>query len=102
MTRRAAWTLIALCVWTVWVWLTFMWIIAHQVHPDSFLVVHGVIAAGSIVFGFAAGSIGYRALRPARSARGPEAPEAGSPPPGSGANAANAGEMADREALRSR
>ncbi len=64
MSRRAAWTLIALCAWTLWVWLTFMWIIGHQHHPMGFKVVHGLIAAGSIAFGLAAGRIGYRALRP--------------------------------------
>ena len=89
MSRRAAWTLIALFAWTVWVWITFMWIIAHQDHPDSFLVVHGVIAAGSIAFGAAAGSIGYRALRSGRPARVPPAQEIPA-------------EMPDREALGSR
>ena len=64
MSRRAAWTLIALCAWTLWVWLTFMWIIGHQHHPLGFKVVHGLIAAGSIAFGLAAGRIGYRVLRP--------------------------------------
>ena len=49
MSRRAAWTLIAACAWTVWVWLTFMWIIGHQDHPMGFKVVHGLIAVGSIV-----------------------------------------------------
>ena len=68
MSRRAAWTLIALGAWTLWVWLTFMWIIGHQDHPMGFKVVHGIIAAGSIGFGIAAARIGYRALRPARGA----------------------------------
>jgi hypothetical protein len=89
MSRRAAWTLIACCAWTVWVWLTFMWIIGHQHHPMGFKVVHGVIAAGSIAFGLAAGAIGYRGLRPARTV-----PE-GNLPPGRD-------EMADREGLASR
>jgi hypothetical protein len=89
MSRRAAWTLIALCAWTTWVWLTFMWIIGHQQHPMGFKVVHGVIAAGSIAFGLAAGGIGYRALRPARPAPGGDRPT-------------GQGEMADREGLASR
>jgi hypothetical protein len=63
MNRRAAWLLIALCAWTLWVWLTFMWIIGHQSHPIGFKVVHGVIAVVSMAFGLAAGRVGYRALR---------------------------------------
>jgi hypothetical protein len=65
MSRRASWTLIALGAWTLWVWLTFMWIIGHQDHPMGFKVVHGIIAVGSIAFGIAAARIGYRALRTA-------------------------------------
>jgi type VI protein secretion system component VasK len=68
MSRRAAWTLIALCAWSLWVWLTFTWIIGHQDHPMGFKVVHGLIAVGSIAFGLAAGWIGYRGLRPAHPA----------------------------------
>lgn len=89
MSRRGAWTLIALCAWTLWIWLTFTWIIGHQDHPAAFKIVHGLIAAGSIAFGVAAGRIGYRALR---SGSDPAAP------PGSAARA----ELGDREALRSR
>ena len=88
MSRRAAWTLIALCAWTLWVWLTFMWIIGHQDHPMGFKVVHGIIAVGSIAFGIAAARIGYRALRPG----------SGGTPPGAG----NRVDSADREGLASR
>ena len=89
MSRRAAWTLIALCAWTLWVWLTFMWIIGHQDHPMGFKVVHGIIAVGSIAFGIAAARIGYRALRPA-------------PPGRRGPGVTDRGEFADREGLASR
>ena len=89
MSRRAAWTLIALGAWTLWVWLTFMWIIGHQDHPMGFKVVHGIIAVGSIAFGVAAARIGYRALRPA----------GGSPP---APVSAVRGEFSDREGLASR
>lgn len=65
MSRRAAWTLIALCAWTLWVWITRVWIIAGQDQSMGFKVVHGILAAGSIAFGLAAGWIGYRRLRPA-------------------------------------
>ena len=66
MSRRAAWTLIALCVWTLWVWITRVWIIAGQDQSMGFKVVHGILAAGSIAFGLAAGWIGYRGLRAGR------------------------------------
>jgi type VI protein secretion system component VasK len=65
MSRRAAWTLIALCAWTLWVWITRIWIIAGQDQSMGFKVVHGILAAGSVAFGLAAGWIGYRGLRPA-------------------------------------
>ena len=67
MSRRAAWTLIALCAWTLWVWTTRMWIIAHQDQTMGFKVVHTILGIGSIAFGLAAGYIGYRALRPTRA-----------------------------------
>ena len=66
MLFRSAWTLIALCAWTLWVWITRVWIIAGQDQTMGFKVVHGILAAGSIAFGLAAGWIGYRGLRPAR------------------------------------
>ena len=65
MSRRAAWTLVALCAWTLWVWITRVWIIAGQDQSMGFKVVHGILAAGSIAFGLAAGWMGYRGLRPA-------------------------------------
>jgi hypothetical protein len=75
MTRRAAWTLIATGAWTLWVWVTFMWIIGHQDHPMGFKVVHGIIAVGSIAFGVTAAGIGYRGLRPVAGSGGPAAPD---------------------------
>jgi hypothetical protein len=83
MSRRAAWTLIALCAWTLWVWITRVFIISGQDQSMGFKVVHGLLAAGSIAFGLAAGWIGYRGLRSGR--RTPSSPD-----------------LADREALGSR
>ena len=83
MSRRAAWTLIALCAWTLWVWITRVFIIAGQDQSMGFKVVHGILAAGSIAFGLAAGWIGYRGLLAHR-------------------RPAPAAEMDDREALRTR
>ena len=81
MSRRAAWTLIALCAWTLWVWITRVWIIAGQDQSMGFKVVHGILAAGSIAFWLAAGWIGYRGLRPAPRASGPAvSPDREAPP----------------------
>jgi hypothetical protein len=63
VSRRAAWVLIALCGWTLYVWITRLFIMAGQDESTGFKVVHGILAAISIAFGLAAGWIGYRALR---------------------------------------
>ena len=63
MSRKAAWTLIALCVWTLWVWITRISIILGQDQSVGFKVVHVILAIGSIAFGLAAGWIGFRSLR---------------------------------------
>jgi hypothetical protein len=69
VSRRAAWVLIALCAWTLYVWITRLFIMAGQDESTGFKVVHGILAAISIAFGLAAGWIGYRALRPDRGIR---------------------------------
>jgi hypothetical protein len=63
MSRRAAWLLIALCAWTLYVWITRIWIMAGEDHSAGFVVVHVTLALISIAFGLAAGRIGWRALR---------------------------------------
>jgi hypothetical protein len=63
MSRRSAWMLIALCAWTLYVWITRIWIMYRQDHPAGFLAVHTVLALISIAFGLAAGRLGYRALK---------------------------------------
>jgi len=63
MSRRAAWTLVALCAWTLWVWITRISIIMGQDQSTGFKVVHTILAVGSIAFGLAAGWIGLRRLR---------------------------------------
>jgi len=81
MSRRAAWILIALCAWTLWVWITRVWIIAGQDQSMGFKVVHGILAAGSIAFGLAAGWIGYLGLRSAARPAGPgDSPDREAPP----------------------
>ena len=63
VSRRVAWFLIALCVWTLYVWITRVVIIAGQDQTTGFKVVHDILAAISIAFGLVAGYIGVRALR---------------------------------------
>ncbi len=63
MSRRAAWVLIALCAWTLYVWITRVVIIAGQDQTMGFKVVHDVLAAISIAFGLGAGWVGFKALR---------------------------------------
>ena len=63
VSRRVAWFLIALCAWTLYVWITRVVIIAGQDQTTGFKVVHDTLAAISIAFGLVAGSIGVKALR---------------------------------------
>ena len=63
MSRRAAWVLIALCAWTLYVWVSRIVIMSGQDESTAFKVVHGILALISIAFGLAAGWIGVRRLR---------------------------------------
>jgi hypothetical protein len=63
VSRRVAWFLIALCAWTLYVWITRVVIIGGQDQTTGFKVVHDVLAAISIAFGLGAGYFGWRALR---------------------------------------
>jgi hypothetical protein len=64
MTRRQANLLIVACVWTVYVWISFVVIQSRQSDTSAgFKIVHGVLAAISIAFGIAVGRIGWRARR---------------------------------------
>jgi hypothetical protein len=63
MSRRAAWVLIALCAWTLYVWIARIVIMAGEDHSVGFLVVHTGLALVSVAFGLAAGWIGWRGLR---------------------------------------
>jgi uncharacterized membrane protein (DUF485 family) len=63
VSRRVAWFLIALCAWTLYVWISRVVIIAGQDQSMGFKVVHDVLAAISIAFGLGAGYVGWRALR---------------------------------------
>ena len=63
MSRRVAWFLVALCVWSLYIWITLVVIIGRQNHPMGFKVVHDTLAVISIAFGVGAGWVGVRALR---------------------------------------
>ena len=63
MSRRVAWFLVALCAWTLYVWITRVVIIAGQDQSTGFKVVHDVLAVISIAFGLGAGWLGIKALR---------------------------------------
>ena len=67
MSRRAAWALIALCAWTLYVWISRIVIMAGQDESTGFKVVHGILAAVSIAFGLVAGRIGWASLRRSRA-----------------------------------
>ena len=67
LTRRNGWFLIALCAWTLYVWVTRLWIMAHQHNSAGFVVVHVTLALISIAFGLVAGHLGWRALQAAPS-----------------------------------
>jgi uncharacterized membrane protein YozB (DUF420 family) len=64
MSRRVAWFLIALCGWTLYVWISRLFIMAGQKgNSAGFIVVHTTLALISIAFGLVAGVIGYKRLR---------------------------------------
>jgi hypothetical protein len=63
VSRRVAWFLIALAVWTLYIWITLVVIIGRQNHPISFKIVHDTLAVISMAFGVGAGFVGIRALR---------------------------------------
>ena len=63
VSRRVAWFLIALCAWTLYVWITRVVIIAGQDQSMGFKVVHDTLAVISCAFGLGAGYVGYKALR---------------------------------------
>ena len=63
VSKRVAWFLIALCAWTLYVWITRVVIIAGQDQSMGFKVVHDILAVISCAFGLGAGYVGVKALR---------------------------------------
>lgn len=63
MTRRQSRILIAAAVWTLYVWISRIVIMAGQDTSAGFKAVHGILALVSIAFGLAIGKIGWDARR---------------------------------------
>ena len=63
LSRRAGWVLVAAGAWTLYVWISRIFIMAGQDESTGFKVVHGVLAVISIAFGVAVGWIGLQRLR---------------------------------------
>lgn len=69
ISRRAAWFLVGLALWNVYVWVTFVRNVYPQHHLDGFFLAHVAVGAVSIALAGGAGALGVRALR-AHRARG--------------------------------
>ena len=69
ISRRAAWYLVALAVWNVYVWITFVKNVYPDHHLDGFFLVHVVVGAVSVALAAGAGALGVRALRAHRAER---------------------------------
>ena len=65
MTRRQSRILLAAAVWTLYVWISRLVIMAGQDESAGFKVVHAVLALVSIGFALAIGKIGWAARRAA-------------------------------------
>lgn len=63
MTKGQSRLLLAAAAWTLYVWVTRVFILAGQDSSTGFKVVHFVLAAISIAFGLAVGWVGWTARR---------------------------------------
>ena len=67
LSRRQSRILIAAAVWTLYVWISRIVIMAGQNESTGFKVVHGLLALVSIGFALAIGKIGWEARRRAKA-----------------------------------
>ncbi len=67
LTRRQSRILIAAAVWTLYVWISRIVIMAGQDESAGFKIVHGILALVSIGFALAIGKIGWDHRRSAKS-----------------------------------
>ena len=86
MTRRQSRILIAAAVWTLYVWISRIVIMAGQDESTGFKVVHGILALVSISFALAIGKIGWehRRRRPSGGAQQVPLPESWKDEPATG------------------
>jgi hypothetical protein len=63
LTRRQSYILLAAAVWTLYVWISRLVIMAGQDESAGFKVVHAVLALVSIGFALAIGKIGWDARK---------------------------------------
>lgn len=75
MTKRQSRILMAAAVWTTYVWVSRLVIMAGQDESAGFKVVHAVLAVISLAFGAAVGRIGWQ-NRSARAEQRAEKAEA--------------------------
>ena len=66
LTRRQVRILLAAAVWTLYVWISRLVIMAGQDESAGFKVVHGILAFVSIGFALAIAKIGWGAHRSAK------------------------------------
>jgi hypothetical protein len=72
LNRKTSYALLAFGVWSWIIWVTFIKNIWNDSRsfshgsPTSFLTVHLVLTAASIVFGTAIGALGWRGVRASR------------------------------------
>jgi hypothetical protein len=69
LTRRQAHILLAAAVWTLYVWISRLVIMAGQDESTGFKVVHAVLAFVSIGFALAIGKIGWEGRKARAAAR---------------------------------
>ena len=72
MTRRQSHILLAAAVWTLYVWISRLVIMAGQDESAGFKAVHAALALVSIGFALAIGKIGWDARKARASARAAE------------------------------
>ena len=72
LTRRQVRILLAASLWTLYVWISRLVIMAGQDESAGFKVVHGILALVSIGFALAIGKIGWESRQKAPPASRPE------------------------------
>jgi len=70
VSRRVAWFLLAVALWTAFVWITFIRnLVKDHGRPTGFYVAHTVLIVVDLAIAVGLGVIAVRALRATRPAR---------------------------------